>query len=52
MKKHLISYSGAINEALQQSMEIDPNVYVIGQLVDYKPGVFGTTSGLEKKFGK
>jgi pyruvate/2-oxoglutarate/acetoin dehydrogenase E1 component len=26
--------------------------YVIGQLVDYKPGVFGTTSGLEKKFGK
>jgi pyruvate/2-oxoglutarate/acetoin dehydrogenase E1 component len=51
MKKHLISYSGAINEALDQSMKIDPNVYVIGQLVDYQPGVFGTTSGLVKKYG-
>ena len=52
MKKHLISYSGAINEALDQSMKIDPNVYVIGQLVDYQPGVFGTTSGLVKKYGE
>jgi pyruvate dehydrogenase E1 component beta subunit len=51
MKKHLISYSGAINVALDQSMKIDPNVYVIGQLVDYQPGVFGTTSGLVKKYG-
>lgn len=52
MKKHLISYSKAINEALDQSMKIDPNVYVIGQLVDYQPGVFGTTSSLVKKYGK
>jgi pyruvate dehydrogenase E1 component beta subunit len=52
MKKHLISYAGAINEALDQSMKIDPSVYVIGQLVDYQPGVFGTTSGLVKKYGE
>jgi len=52
MKKHLISYSRAINEALDQSMKIDRNVYVIGQLVDYKPGVFGTTSDLVKKYGE
>ena len=47
-----ISYSEAINEALHQSMELSSEVVVLGQLVDYKPGVFGTTKGLVERFGK
>ena len=47
-----ISYSEAINEALHQSMELSSKVVVLGQLVDYKPGVFGTTKGLVERFGK
>ena len=34
-------------------MKIDKDVKVkVGQLVDYKPGVFGTTTGLIEKYGK
>ena len=47
-----LSYSEAINEALRISMTKDKNVCVIGQLVDYKSGIFGTTSNLVEKFGK
>ena len=32
-------------------MELSDRVFVLGQLVDYKPGVFGTTTGLVEKFG-
>ena len=46
-----LSYSQAINQALSQAMEMDASVMVLGQLVDYKPGVFNTTSGLVDKFG-
>ncbi len=46
-----LSYAGAINEALAQSMELCPDVLVMGQLVNYKSGVFGTTTGLVDKFG-
>ena len=54
-EKHQTSYSDLFsinNEALDQAMKIDKNVYVFGQLVDYSPGVFGTTTNLEKKYGK
>lgn len=51
-KLHTLTYSQSINEALDQAMKIDKNVYVFGQLVDYSPGVFGTTTNLEKKYGK
>lgn len=51
-KLHTLTYSQSINEALDQAMKIDKNVYVFGQLVDYSPGVFGTTINLEKKYGK
>ena len=50
-KLHSLTYSQSINEALDQSMKIDKNVCVIGQLVNYSPGVFGTTTDLEKKYG-
>ena len=46
-----ISYASAINEAMAQSMKLDENVVTMGQLIDYKSGVFGTTTGLVEKFG-
>jgi len=46
-----LSYAEAINEALHQGMELSPDVVVLGQLVDYQSGVFGTTTGLAEKFG-
>ena len=44
MKKNILTYAQSIKEALQQSMRLDKDVYVIGQLVNYSPGVFGTTT--------
>ena len=32
-------------------MEISKDVFVMGQLIDYSPGAFGTTAGLVEKFG-
>jgi acetoin:2,6-dichlorophenolindophenol oxidoreductase subunit beta len=46
-----LSYAGAINEALRQAMELCEDVVVFGQLVDYKSGIFGTTTGLVEQFG-
>jgi pyruvate dehydrogenase E1 component beta subunit len=46
-----ISYAQAINEALYQAMELSDDVIVLGQLVDYKPAIFGTTKGLADRFG-
>src|SRR5437016_14186701 len=46
-----LSFGKAINEALVQAMELSADVAVWGQIVDYKAGVFGTTTGLVEKFG-
>lgn len=46
-----ISYAEAICEAMHQAMELSEDVIVMGQLVDYKSGIFGTTTGLVEKFG-
>ncbi len=46
------SFSEAIRDALEQSMQYSKDVVIIGQLVDKKAGIFGTTSGLKKKFGE
>ena len=46
-----ITYAEAINEAMSQSMKMDSKVITMGQLIDYKSGIFGTTSGLVEKFG-
>lgn len=46
-----LTYAQAINEALAQAMTLDASVFVMGQLVDYRPGVFGTTAGLVDTFG-
>ena len=47
----LISYSEAIREATEQLMNLNKKTILMGQLVDYESGVFGTTTGLVKKFG-
>lgn len=46
-----LSFAKAINEALFQACDLSEEVVVLGQLVDYAPGVFGTTTGLADKFG-
>jgi pyruvate/2-oxoglutarate/acetoin dehydrogenase E1 component len=48
----IISYSEAINEALQLALRNDPRVYIMGQGVDDPGGMFGATRGLHKEFGK
>jgi pyruvate/2-oxoglutarate/acetoin dehydrogenase E1 component len=46
-----LTYAQAIAQGLQQAMELSPDVVLIGQLIDYSPGVFGTTTGLVERFG-
>jgi len=46
------SFATAINEALTLAMEIDDGVICYGLGVDDPKGVFGTTLGLQKKFGR
>jgi len=46
-----LTYRAAINEALREEMEKDPNVFIIGE--DLSPGgVFGVTEGLADAFGE
>lgn len=47
----ILPYAAAIREALAQAMEMDPNVFVMGQGVDDSAGMFGATRGLHEKFG-
>ena len=46
-----ISYCQALNEAMSQEMERDPNVFVYGIGVPDHKRVFGSTAGLVEKFG-
>ena len=47
----VLSYAQAINEALTIALESDPAVFVLGQGVDDPTAMFGTTKGLQKRFG-
>ncbi|WP_239748131.1 MULTISPECIES: alpha-ketoacid dehydrogenase subunit beta [unclassified Mammaliicoccus] len=47
-----LSYLDAINQAMDQAMEKDNNVFVIGEDVGLKGGVFGATKNLYNKYGK
>ena len=47
-----IKFSEAILEATDFSMERDPSVFVIGLGVPDPKGIFGTTLGLQEKYGK
>jgi acetoin:2,6-dichlorophenolindophenol oxidoreductase subunit beta len=46
-----LSFAQAINGALRQAMELDPNVFVCGIGADTPTGIFGTTTGLVDSFG-
>lgn len=46
-----LKYFQAINEAIDQCMEKDPSVYIMGMGVPDPKGVFGSTLGLLQKYG-
>jgi len=46
-----LSYTQALNEALALALELDPNVFVLGQGVDDPGAMFGVTKGLDQQFG-
>ena len=47
-----INFAKAINEATELSMKKFSNVFIFGLGVPDPKGIFGTTTGLQKKFGK
>lgn len=47
----ILGYAKALNEALDLAMTHDPGVFVLGQGVDDPSAMFGTTRGLQEKFG-
>lgn len=47
-----LTFAEAINEALCQAMEMDKSVICYGLGMDDPKGVFGTTLGLQEKFGE
>ncbi len=47
----LLSYREAIREGLIQTMEKDRRVFLFGEGIDDPAGVFGTTAGLQQRFG-
>jgi pyruvate dehydrogenase E1 component beta subunit len=49
--KRQINFAQAILEATEQCMREDPSVYIMGLGVTDPKGIFGTTIGLENKFG-
>src|SRR3989344_8027985 len=46
-----LKYFEAIREAIEQCMEENKNVFIIGEGVPDPKGIFGTTLGLKQKFG-
>jgi pyruvate dehydrogenase E1 component beta subunit len=48
----IVSYVAAVNEALSLALEHDPDVFVMGQGVDDPSAMFGTTRGLQDRFGR
>jgi pyruvate dehydrogenase E1 component beta subunit len=48
----MLSYAESIREALDQAMELDPGVFVMGQGVDDPSGMFGATLNLHRKHGR
>jgi len=47
-----ITYCDALKEAMIQEMKHDPNVFIYGIGVPDHKGIFGSTVGIAKKFGK
>ena len=49
--ERVITYADAICEALDQMLEVDPSVYIMGEGIDEPRGIFGTSIGLRAKHG-
>jgi acetoin:2,6-dichlorophenolindophenol oxidoreductase subunit beta len=47
----VLGYAQALNEALALALEHDRSVFVLGQGVDDPSAMFGSTRGLQQKFG-
>lgn len=47
----VLTYTEAIRESLDQAMQLDPSVFVMGQDVDAPTGMFGATKGLHEAHG-
>ncbi len=47
----ILTYAESIREGLWQALELDDRVFVMGQGVDDPSGMFGTTKGLQDRFG-
>lgn len=48
----VINYLTAIRDAMREEMERDEDVFVLGEDVGYKGGVFGATKGMIQQFGE
>jgi len=48
----LISYREALNEAMREEMQRDPNVFILGEDVGFYGGAFKVTEGLLAEFGE
>jgi pyruvate dehydrogenase E1 component beta subunit len=48
----ILTYVNAINEALALALDRDHSVFVLGQGVDDPTAMFGTTRGLQDRFGR
>lgn len=48
----MLTYIEAITLAMQEEMASDNNVFILGEDVGYKGGVFKTTAGLQQQFGE
>ncbi len=51
-EKRMLKYHEAIREATDICMQRDPSVFLIGEGVPDPKGIFGTTLGLQKKYGE
>lgn len=50
--ENVITYRSALAKAMHDAMSGDPRTIIIGQGVDDHKGIFGTTTGLDREFGK
>ncbi len=47
----VITFREALNQAMAEEMELDPNVYLMGEEVGYYNGAYKVSQGLMEKFG-
>lgn len=47
-----LTYAEAVCESLAQAMRLDKNVFIMGQGINDRAGMFGATTGLYQEFGE